>query len=526
LNDTGTGDPLQLRRLAIHTNYRGLADLTPSGGFAVDATLPVVPGREFHAFVTLPGADQPVRVLLQLPDAFDADAPCIVVAPVSGSRGIYGGVPVAGPWALPRGCALASTDKGAGTDLFDHASNTGVALDGTRAERGETLGFRPARLRHPLVSVPHAHSGDHPEADWGRHAIESLRFALDMLDRAYPEHAPFASADVRVIAAAISNGGSAALRALERGEAGLFDAAVVAAPNVTPPGARPLYDYATEAALLQPCALAEPEALAGLPFGNPQLLAIGRQRCESLAAAGMLDSPSPDAARARLLAAGFDAGALEQMAVNATLDVWRSVAAMYASAYLRTPVDAMPCGYAVAVTDDDGQPVPAEPDRRASWWATSSGVVPGAGIDWIDRLADGTDDDPAFPGLACLRGLWTGGDDRTQRLRESVDATRATADLPNVPVIVLHGRQDGLIPAAFSARPYVEAARATGARRLAYWEIDGAQHFDVLVPFPGLTTRYRPLLPYLWEALDRIWAVLDGTTPLGGDRTIVAVGRD
>jgi hydroxybutyrate-dimer hydrolase len=186
----------------------------------------------------------------------------------------------------------------------------------------------------------------------------------------------------------------------------------------------------------------------------------------------------------------------------------------------------MPCGYATAVTGDDGRPVPAEPAQRELWWATSSGVVPGAGVDWIDGLAEGRDTDAAFPGLVCLRELWTGDGEKADRLRAAVEATRATAELPDVPVVILHGRQDGLIPAAFSARPYVEAARDNGAERIAYREIDGAQHFDVLVPFPGLSTRYRPLLPYLWEALDDVDRALDGDATLGDDRTIRAIPAD
>ncbi|MGK7294613.1 MAG: 3-hydroxybutyrate oligomer hydrolase family protein [Candidatus Wenzhouxiangella sp. M2_3B_020] len=518
-----TDAPIRLRRLAIHSNYKGLADLTVTGGFGPGATFPDVPGREFQAFVRLPGASQPFRVLLQLPDSFDPQNPCLVVAPVSGSRGIYGSVPVAGPWALPRGCAVAATDKGAGTDLFDHVSETGVQLDGTRAGRDADLGFEPAPVDAPLVSVPHAHSGDNPEADWGRHAIEAARFALDVLAREFPDHGPFEPADIRVIAAAISNGGGAALRALEQAEPGLFDAAVIAAPNVTPRGARPLFDYATQAALYQPCLLADPNVLVELPFGNPQLLAVGQQRCATLARAGLIDEASPDAARAVLESDGFDDGALEQSAVNTTLDVWRSVGAMYASAYLRTPVDAMPCGYRVAVTGDDGEAVPSEPAQRRLWWATSSGVVPGSGVQWIDTLAAENEDDPAFPALRCLRGLWTGDGEQAERLRAAVDATRATAELPDIPVLIIHGRQDGLVPAAFSARPYVAAARGNGAERLAYWEIEGAQHFDVIVPFPGLSSRYRPLLPYVWEGLERIQAVLDGEAELGGDRVIVAV---
>ena len=509
-----------LRRLAIHANYKGLVDLGATGGFAADATLPAAPGREFHAFARLGASEQPFRVAVQLPDAFDAKAPCLVVAPASGSRGIYGGLPVAGPWALPRGCAVALTDKGAGTDIFDHASDTGVALDGTRAGRDAApLGFAPDHAPAPLVSVPHAHSGDNPEAGWGDHTVAATLFALDVLERAFPESGPFSPDNTRIVLAAISNGGGAALRALERTAPAMFDAAVVAAPNITAPGARHLYDYATQAALLQPCLLADPATLMQLPFGNPALLPVGQQRCVTLQRAGIIDEPTAAAARAVLEADGFEAGALDQAAVNTTLDVWRSVAAMYASAYLRRPVDAMACGFRVAVTDD-GAPQPADEAQRGLWWATSSGVVPGAGLQWIDAMAAENPEDPTFPGLACLRRLWTGDGPDAVALREAVGETVATGYLPEIPVLILHGRQDGLIPAAFSARPYVEAARENGATRLAYWEIDGAQHFDVIVPFPGVSNRYRPLLPHLWDGLDRIIDVLDGTAEIGDDRVI------
>lgn len=525
LVDPAMSEAALLRRLAIHSNWKGLADLTATGGLDAGESLPAVPGREFHALARLPGRAQPFRVLLQLPDSFDPAAPCLVVAPASGSRGIYGAVPVAGPWALPRGCAVVYTDKGAGTDLFDHASDTGVTLAGTRAKRGTAeLAFEPPPAEAPLVSVPHAHSGDNPEADWGRHALAAARFGLEMLERAFPDATRFGPDRVRVIGTAISNGGGAVLRALEADETGLFDAVVVGAPNVTAPGARPLYDYATEAALYQPCLLADPETLVTLPFGNPALLPAGRQRCETLHAAGLLDEASPDGARAVLRAGGFEPEALEQAAINGALDLWRAVAALYASAYLETPVDAMPCRFGVANLED-GRPVAAGPEQRAMWWANSSGVVPGAGLGWIDALAAEQPADPAFPGLRCLRALWTGQGEHSAKLRSAVESTRATARLPDVPVLVVHGRQDGLIPPAFSSRPYVEAARANGAGQVAWWEIDGAQHFDVLVPYPGLSGRYRPLLPYLWQALDHVEKALDaGTTP-GPDRVIRAVER-
>ncbi|MCA1778797.1 MAG: D-(-)-3-hydroxybutyrate oligomer hydrolase [Xanthomonadaceae bacterium] len=524
LSDTDMSDALLLRRLAIHSNWKGLVDLTATGGFAADDQLADAPGREFQAFATLDGRRQPVRMLVQLPDSFDPENPCLLVAPVSGSRGIYGALPVAAPWGLPRGCAIAYTDKGAGTDFFDHASDSGLALDGTRARRGaQRLGFEPVPAAGPLVSIPHAHSGDNPEADWGLHTIEAARFGLMVLDRAFPQHAPFSPQRVRVIAVAISNGGGAVLRALEQADTGLFDAAVVAAPNITVPGQRPLFDYASEAALFQPCLLADAEWLMKRPFGNPALVPLGRQRCSTLVEAGLLEQAEPAAARDVLEAGGFDADALEQSAVNISLDVWRSVTAMYAAAYLRTPVSAMPCDFGVAALDDAGQPAVAGASRARMWWATSSGVVPGGGLGWIDPRSAARPADPAFPGLLCLRELWTGRHAQAESLRTAVESTLATARLPDIPVLVIHGRQDGLIPAAFSSRPYVAAARAHGSRRIALWEVNGAQHFDVIVPVPGLSDRYRPLLPILWQGLDRTIEALDGRASLGRDRVIEAI---
>ena len=313
---------------------------------------------------------------------------------------------------------------------------------------------------------------------------------------------------------------------MEQAEPGLFDAAVVAAPNVSAPDARHLYDYATHAALLQPCLVADGEWLTTLPFANPALIPPGEQRCISLHQAGLIDAPAPAAARAVLEAGGFDTGALEQAAVNTTLNLWRSVAAMYASAYLRTPVDSMPCGFSVAAVDEDGEPSPAAPAQRELFWASSSGVIPGAGLQWLDPRAADRPSDPHFPALQCLRELWTGDNAQSAALRKAVEATYASAELPDIPVLILHGRQDGLIPAAFSSRTYVNAARENGAGQMRYWEIDGAQHFDVIVPLPGISERYRPLLPYLWEGLDRIDAVLDGQAELGEDRVISALGTE
>ena len=61
---------------------------------------------------------------------------CVVVTASSGSRGIYGSIAVAGAWGLPKGCAVAYTDKGAGTDYFDLDAKTGARADGTLGTAG------------------------------------------------------------------------------------------------------------------------------------------------------------------------------------------------------------------------------------------------------------------------------------------------------------------------------------------------------------------------------------------------------
>src|SRR5688572_29982392 len=180
--DAAAPTALELRRRALWTNWRGIADLAPDGGYGtVYGTPAPVPGREFHAFATLAGRAQPHRVLVQVPDGFDAAARCVVVAASSGSRGIYGAIALAGAWGLPRGCAVAYTDKGAGTGHVDRADGRGIGLDGRVAAPGAPVEFAPGDTRAaaagaagatPGVAMKHAHSGDNPEADWGRHVVQ------------------------------------------------------------------------------------------------------------------------------------------------------------------------------------------------------------------------------------------------------------------------------------------------------------------------------------------------------------------
>lgn len=150
-----------------------------------------------------------------------------------------------------------------------------------------------------------------------------------------------------MIAAGISNGGGVVLRALEvdRGppQTRWFDGAVAIEPSVAVRGAgRPLYDYATLASLLQPCAvLAEPDT--GVPA-----LAVGG------AARAPLEAWCAD------LAAAGDVGGADTAA-------WAAPGAM-------------PCGLGFAYVDAAGSPRTATDAEWARLYADSNGIPPTGGI--------------------------------------------------------------------------------------------------------------------------------------------------
>ncbi len=510
--------PAELRRRALWSNWRGIADLAPGGGYVeLYGSVANVPGREFSAFAKVTGASQPHRVLLQLPDGFDAKKRCVVVTASSGSRGIYGAIAVAGAWGLPRGCAVAYTDKGAGTDYFDLDAGMGVSADGTVVSADAALAFAPSPASGQGVAYKHAHSQDNPEADWGRHVKQAAEFALATLNEQLPQQAPFTFANTRVIAVGISNGGGAVLRAAED-SGDWLDAVVAGEPNVLVEGhgARNLYDYTTEAALLMPCALPQ----LGIP-AMPGLEA----KCVALAARGVVAGDTFDAqqkdALAKLHASGWTDAALRAGSISVGFDLWRAIGVGYASAYGRYAHDAHPCGYRYSALGADLAPRAATATERAAWIADGSGIPPGAGVGIVDPQPL---TDMGLTGLACLRALWTGDGADAQRVRKGIAETRAAPPRKGLPVVVLHGTDDGLVPQAFSSAPYVAAAKAAG-RDVRYWQVRNAQHFDAFLGFPQYGAVYLPMLPYVYAALDRVDAYLDGKGELPADAVIATKPR-
>jgi len=518
----------ELRRRAIWTNWRGIADLSPGGGYGeFYGSLAAVPGREYHAMAKLPDRNHPHRLMVQVPDAFDHEQRCVVVTASSGSRGIYGAIALAGAWGLPRGCAVAYTDKGAGTGYVDTADGLGIGLDGRRAEDGEPSEFSTPVHAGPgiaPIAVKHAHSGDNPESDWGRHLQQAADFALDVLNLAHADTGPWTHENTRVLAVGVSNGGTAVLRAAEISGAWL-DGAVAISPNVLPgEGGRALFDYGTEAAVWMPCALNAPafdELVLARPGGgkNP----AGATRCASLAASGALQGDDPDvlAAKAHAILGerGWTDAALEAGALSTNFDLWRALAVTYASAYARTGPADMRCGYALSATTPEGAPRAPTAAERAAWWSDASGIPPGAGVGILDSMAEG--DDPALPGLSCLSGQWDASDDK---VRAGIEATRAGMPRARLPLVVVHGMDDGLVPEAFSGGAYARWVKAGGGE-LSYWRVQNVQHFDAFLGLPVLGMRYVPLMPFGYHAMDVVWNHIAEGAELPGDADIATTPR-
>src|SRR5262249_42657430 len=137
----------------------------------------LIAGDEYIAFENDGRAR--VTMMVQVPDTFDPTNGCIVTAPSSGSRGVYGAIATAGEWGLKHGCAVTYTDKGSGTGAHDLQNNTVNLIRGERADAASAqdgLNFIAAVSANQRTAFntatpnrfafKHAHSQLNPEKDW------------------------------------------------------------------------------------------------------------------------------------------------------------------------------------------------------------------------------------------------------------------------------------------------------------------------------------------------------------------------
>lgn len=554
----------ELRRRAVHAAWRGLIDVTGAGGFGrlygpiADRR---VAGVELLAGIRTPDGRGRTTVLLQIPAGFDPEDPCLVAVASSGSRGIYGALPTAAEWALQRGYAVVHTDKGTGNGIWDLDRGRGYLLDGTLSsdrddpglsfapDAGPELAAFAARAPHSLA-FKHAHSGLNPEADWGVYLLQAIDAAFQLLNREYATRLrrPLTPAATMVLAVGISNGGAAVLRALECDRDGWISGAVAVEPSATVAGHTDgleirygstrlmdagiaLTDYTSLHLLYQPAAVLAPdESAAPLAAATTAVRPALEAWCRSLQDLGLL-APGDIAAaareaRARLLAAGVVGEALALGHFNQMTNLWPALCTTYASAYARRPVWRPYAGVGFAAVAADGTPRPLADDEAATLWADSNGIAPTPGVALVGPDADGVRracnagsvpfalafaPDRLLDGAAAARSLLpVDRDAMLADIGRGQQAAAMSGRPGNRPVVLLHGRLDGLIPVNHSSRAYYGVNRRDRGMRdeLRYYELQHGQHFDGALALPGLDTSAVPMQAWTRRCLDLVHARL------------------
>lgn len=574
--------PLELRRNAIYANYRAVLDIAANSGYGtlygpnVDASGNVgtgeglVAGSEYIAYADDGTGKKNVTLMVQVPASFDPDRACIVTGTSSGSRGIYGAIGSSGEWGLKKGCAVAYADKGSGTGLYVFEDDSVNVQNGVRAGRvsaGKSALFAPdlsdadrlawAAAYPNRIAFKHAHSQQNPEKDWGKVTLQAVEMAYYVLNERYGVLARDGSARIVrltpkntiTIASSISNGAGSALLAAEQDTQGLISGVAASEPQVQPqpstaysvrqggvvvanPG-RALFDYATYAALYQPC-IASVAGNAG--------------RCTALVAKGLLNGADLAAqqadAKQRLRAYGWLPDSDPLQAAHAGTNIL--VAVTYAYAYGKFSVTDKVCGFTFAQTDGSGNPIAFTPAQKAASFAAQSGILGSvvyensvggakgytAGVSPSTSLAD-----QSLDGFLCLRSLATGRDavsganldgtlaGQSVRVRAGMAEVAASGKLHGKPAIIVHGRSDTLIPVNHASRAYLglNAAVEGSSSKLRYIEVTHANHFDSFSS--ALPTLIVPLHVYLNRALDAMYAHLSAKQALPPSQVVRTVTR-
>ena len=438
LNPTAT----ELRRNAIHTNYRALLDMTAAGGYGtlygpnVDAAGVVgtgegkVAGTEYIAYSDDGTAKQNVTLMVQLPASFNPANPCIITATASGSRGVYGGIST-GEWGLKRGCAVAYTDKGTGAAPHDLGADTVPLANGTRASAATAgkaaafnAGLSTAELAAFNTATPsrfafkHAHSGQNSEKSWGQNTLQAVEFAfyvinekhgtLDALGNRYQSIKP---ANTIVIASSLSNGGGAAIAAAEQDSSGLIDGVAVSEPAIEMPAnpgvtvkrggttvavtSKTLVDFVTHANLYQACASLAP-SVNGSPYAAAfaagfagAAFPVAPNRCAALQSKGLLTATTTAAqaeeALQKLRDYGWEPESSELHASLAAFEVSPAVGVTFANALSRASVKDHLCGFSFASTAANGTVNTLAPAALAGMFATGNGVPPSSGVQLVNN---------------------------------------------------------------------------------------------------------------------------------------------
>jgi hydroxybutyrate-dimer hydrolase len=580
-----------LRTLAIYNNYRALVDITRSGGYGVLYGPGVgtdghpkegdgkIAGKEYLAYADDGTGKQNVVLMVQIPDSFDPKNPCIITAPSSGSRGVYGALPTVGEWGLKRGFAVTYTDKGTGTGVHDLDTDTVNLITGERKNAGAagkdshfTANTDPQFIRdNPhRIAFKQAHSRQNPEADWGKHVLQSVQFAFYILNleenfgKGQPDGTVLRTItreNTIVIASSISNGGDASLRAAEQDTENLIDGIAVSEPNVMPakPHAlrirqgdnewtcpehiRSLFDYYTLLNLYQPCANLDPAIRDIAPLNRLDEESCVN-RCNALAEMGLLTSKTIEERAKEAQEIINRCGILkEQNLIQPShhfMQIGEGIAVTYANAYGRFGVEDNLCGYSFAAADPETKsPAPLPEEQAERLFGDSTGIPPTAGIELInnhstggprlsrDSISASGQRDQNLDGALYMRRLAQGKDESGNplsgkeleehtRIIQGISEVQASGNLRGLPAIIVNGRNDAILPPNHTSRAYAALNSLTERENsnLRYYEVTRAHHLDFLNLFQGFNSRYIPLIYYFIQALDLLYDHLRNGTPL------------
>jgi hydroxybutyrate-dimer hydrolase len=214
------------------------------------------------------------------------------------------------------------------------------------------------------------------------------------------------------------------------------------------------------------------------------------------------------------------------------------------------------CGFSLANVNATGDVAPQVPATQATLFGTSNGLNTGADVIYNDSVGGAklyhlgvspstSRVDASLDGMLCMRDLVTGVDTvsgapltgaalvNSNRVRAGVEEVLLSGNLRGRPAVIVHGRNDALVPVNHSSRPYVAFnSRVEGTQsNLRYYEVVNGNHFDAFLPnlagggVQGFDTLFVPLHVYFNQAMNLMWERLRNNVALPPSQVVRAVPR-
>lgn len=524
-----------LRQASYYHQFKALNDLSNAGGFGIlygfDESQEPIAGHEYWSQRSV-ATDAYHTVVLQLPDRFNMQQACLVVAPSSGSRNVLGAVGTSGSWALAHGCAVVYTDKGTGTQLaLDNQRSyqiDGLIDEGYEAAANKNLEatrLKPASSQH--VVQKHPYSQVNPEQYWGYFVLDAARYGLALLE----QEKGLARNQIKVIAASVSNGGGAVLRAAENDPMGLIDAVVAAEPqinlnhqytlkqasgisNIT---TKPLIELSMNMSLYEPCAALD-DSLNEAPFkmNTAMIQGLQKSRCAALKQYGYLEATELKAQISESLSKierlEIEPSALQLSQLNTLANMWGAINHTYSNSYLKKSAQDNLCQSAMSAFSPQGIPRALSETEKTAMFALSNGIAPSNGVELAYSnqqneiqsrmvLASGF----GIESQSCFYQLLS-----DTNMQTALETIKASPENNQIPSIILHGQADGTVAINHASRAYYHRNQSsqTVNQNMRYYEIENAQHFDAFLAYPGFNQQFVPMHPYFEQALELMYAHL------------------